>query len=163
MADRSTRLLAPLRAIRTRIHRETEDLVREHERLSAEIRARQELTSELSALEQSLIEAGVVGLDGPETHRPCPVCGQHRGPGCECIPEWFWRERHVQAALRNECAADLVRLLRRKLDLRQVIVAHLTAGVAQSTVSRVETGAGLSRTRAARVWDTLCPPRAAWL
>lgn len=82
----------------------------------------------------------------------CGNCGRNRGdrPGsCECVPSWVWRDPEVVAAVRERDARRVIQFLRRRVrNLSQESLAQM-CGVSQSTITRAESGKGLTDPRKA--------------
>lgn len=80
----------------------------------------------------------------------CGNCGRGRGQrGCGCVPEWVWRDPEVVTAVRERDAQRVIQFLRRRVKgLSQEALARM-CGVAQSTINRAESGAGLTDRRKA--------------
>lgn len=88
----------------------------------------------------------------------CGNCGLYRSgrpPICSCIPAWFWEKPEVRRALDEHSAAEVVRLLRRMVPhLDQVSIGNM-AGLAQSTISRIEAGRSLGMERSLQALEAL--------
>ncbi|NKY96735.1 helix-turn-helix domain-containing protein [Nocardiopsis dassonvillei subsp. albirubida] len=91
----------------------------------------------------------------------CANCGRpHQASvsACACIPVWFWAEPDVTHAVERGEAAEVIRLLRRRV--RGLTQEHIgtMCDLSQSTISRVESGRDLEGTRAQRVLEGLGAP-----